>query len=92
MSAGSSDESNTDAAAPLRGIDIERTEFAVIGHVRVARGRSGGESVDVSILFRDDGSWLLRIPRGEVIVRGAVFGAELVEVFFGKECAVRGLP
>ena len=92
MGAGGGDESNADAEAPGMRIDIEGSEFAVVGKVGLTRAGGGGEAVDDVAGGGDDGVRVEGIGVGEVVFVGAVLRAELVEIVVREKATVAALP
>ena len=74
------------------GIDIEGCELAVIGKVGLLRGSCGGEAVEDVAGGGDDGVGACRVGVGEVVLVGAVLGAELIEITGGEDSGVALLP
>jgi hypothetical protein len=92
VGAGGRDQSDADAESPGVGIDIEGGELAVVGKVGLVRRAGGGEAVEDVAGGGDDGVGLEGVGVGEIVLVGAVLGAEIVEIAGGKDSGVAVLP
>src|SRR6516162_9398370 len=83
---------SANATAPLIGINVQCTQLSRARHIRYARWRCGGKSLDYPGFGRNDRLRLKRVEAAEIVLLCSILGANLIEIIIREQRAVGGLP